>query len=161
MEVPPTVWADIPHVVLCFMALILCEKLWKWFQGVAIKEDKPKHQVSLPELVTSLVPVTKKGKPEEENEWYVDAPDQAESTRPKILAVSLREPNKETRAGATGMQQCPDDWGTTPNQSTYKETTEPPSYALTNGRGVPIVYDGAGLSEAQQLTLENLRRRRA
>ncbi len=80
MEVPPTVWADVPRVVLCFVALILCEKLWKWLQGVAIKEDKPKHQVSLPELVTSLVSVTEKGKPEEENEWYVDAPEQSEST---------------------------------------------------------------------------------
>ncbi len=41
------------------------------------------------------------------------------------------------------------------------ETTDPPSYASTNGRGVPIVYDGAGLSKAQQITLENLHRHQA
>ncbi len=31
----------------------------------------------------------------------------------------------------------------------------------TNGQGVPIVYDREGLSEAQQITLENLRQRQA
>ncbi len=58
-------WADFLHIVLCFVALIMCEKLWKWIQGVIIKEDKPKRQVSLPELVTSLVSVPKQVKPED------------------------------------------------------------------------------------------------
>ncbi len=39
--------------------------------------------------------------------------------------------------------------------------TAPPSYASTNGHGMPIVYDREGLSEAQQITLENLCRHRA
>ncbi len=80
MEVPLTVWADLPRIVLCFVALVLCEKLWKWIQGIQIKVDKPKHEVSLPELVTNLVAIHKTAKPEEENEKYVDALKQSEVT---------------------------------------------------------------------------------
>ncbi len=82
------VWADLPHFMLCFVAFVLCEKLWKWIQRIQIKVDKPKHEVSLPELVTNLVSITETVKPEEENEKYVDALEQNEVTQPKILAVS-------------------------------------------------------------------------
>ncbi len=82
------VWADLPCFVLCFVAFVLCEKLWQWIQRIQIKEDKPKHEVSLPELVTNLVSVTETVKPEEKNEKYVDALEQNEVTQPKILAVS-------------------------------------------------------------------------
>ncbi len=80
MEVPPTVWADLPRIVLCLVALVLCEKLCKWIQRIQIKVDKPKHEVSLPELVTNLVSMNEIAKPEEENEKYVDAIKQSEVT---------------------------------------------------------------------------------
>ena len=80
MEVPLMVWADLPHIVLCFVALVFCEKLWKWIQTIQINVDKPKHQVSLPELVTNLVSMPETVKPEEENEKYVDALEQSEVT---------------------------------------------------------------------------------
>ena len=93
---------------------------------------------------------------------YVDALEQCKVTRPKILAVSPQDLNKDTKADSAGMWQIPDEWDSSPGQPTYLETnTEAPSYASTNGRGVPIVYDREGLSEAQQITLENLRRHRA
>ncbi len=88
---------------------------------------------------------------------YVDALEQCKVTRPKILAVSPQDLNKDTKADSAGMWQIPDEWDSSPGQPTYLETnTEAPSYASTNGRGVPIVYDREGLSEAQQITLENL-----
>ncbi len=156
------VWADLVHIVLCFVAVVFCEKAWKWLQWIQINVEKPTHQVSLPELVTNLVSVPQNVKLEEENEKYVDALKQCEVTRPKILAVSLRDPNKDMKSDPAGMQQIPDEWDSSPGQPTYSEnTTEAPSYALTNGRGVPIVYNREGLSEAQQITLENLRHRRA
>ena len=96
MEVPPTVWADLPHIVLCFVALVFCKKLWKWIQRIQINVDKPKHQVGLPELVTNLVSMPETAKPEEENEKYVDVLEQSEVTRPKILTVSNRETQKWT-----------------------------------------------------------------
>ncbi len=66
----------------------------------------------------------------------------------------------DTALKAAGMQQIPDEWDSSPTQSTYLENMmAAPSYALTNGQGVPIVYDREGLSEAQQITLENLHRR--
>ncbi len=157
MEVPPMVWADMPRIVLCFVAIILCEKLWKWIQGIQIKVDKPKHEVSLPELVTNLVSIHEKGKPEEENKKYVDALEQTEITRPKILTVSPRDPKMDATAKAAGMKQCPDDWDSAPTASPNMDTAAaPPSYASTNGRGMPIVYDHEGLSKAQQITLKNL-----
>ncbi len=162
MEVPPTVWADLPRIVLCFVALGFCEKLWKWIQRIQIKVDKPKHQVSLPELVTNLVSMPETAKPEEENEKYVYALKQSEVMRPKILAVSPRDPKMDTALKAAGMQQIPDEWDSSPTESTYLENPlATPSYASTNGRGVPIVYDREGLSEVQQITLENLRRHQA
>ncbi len=72
------VWADLPRIMLCFVALVLCEKLWKWIQRIQIKVDKPKHEVSLPELVMNLVSMNEIAKPEEENEKYVDAIKQSE-----------------------------------------------------------------------------------
>ncbi len=154
------VWADLPRIVLCFVAIILCEKLWKWIQGIQIKVDKPKHEVSLPELVTNLVSINEKVKPEEENEKYVDALEQTKITRPKILAVSPRDPKMDATAKAAGMKQCPDDWDSALTASLNMDTAAaPPSYASMSGRGMPIVYDCEGLSEAQQITLENLRRR--
>ncbi len=160
MEVPPTVWADLPRIVLCFVALVLCEKLWKWIQRIQIKVDKPKHEVSLPELVTNLVSITKTAKPEEENEKYVDVLEQSEVTRPKILAVSPRDPKVDTTSMAAGMQQSPDEWDSAPTAlPNMDNATAPPSYASTQGRGMPIVYDQEGLSETQQITLENLHRR--
>ena len=136
------VWADLPRIVLCFVALVLCEKLWKWIQGIQIKVDKPKHEVSLPELVTNLVSITETVKPEEENEKYVDALEQNEVTRPKILAVSPRDPKMDTTSKADGMQQSPDEWDSDPIAvPNMDNTTAPPSYALTQGRGMPIVYD--------------------
>ena len=89
MEVPPTVWADLVRVVLCFVAVVFCKKAWKWIQWIQINVEEPTHQVSLPELVTNLVSAPQNVKPEEENEKYVDALEQCEVTRPKILAVSL------------------------------------------------------------------------
>ncbi len=80
MEVPPTVWADLPRIVLCFVAFVICEKLWKWIQRIQINVDKPKHQVSLPELVTNLVSMPETVQPEEENEKYVDVLKQSEVT---------------------------------------------------------------------------------
>ncbi len=157
MEVPPTVWADLVRVVLWFVAVVFCEKAWKWIQRIQINVEKPTHQVSLPELVTNLVSAPQNVKPEEENEKYVDALEQCEVTRPKILAVSPQDPNKDTKSDPAGMWQIPDEWDSSPGQPTYSENTmEAPSYALTNGWGVPIVYDREGLSEAQQITLENL-----
>ena len=157
MEVLPTVWADLLRIVLCFVAVVLCEKLWKWIQRIQIKVDKPKHEVSLPELVTNLVSMNEIVKPEEENEKYVDALEQTEITRPKILAVSPRDPKMDATAKAAGMQQGPDEWDSTPTESPNLDTAAaPPSYASTNGHGMPIVYDREGLSEAQQITLENL-----
>ena len=154
------VWADLVRIVLCFMAVVFCEKAWKWIQRIQINVEKPTHQVSLPELVTNLVSAPENVKPEEENEKYVDALEQCEVTRPKILAVSPRDPNKDTTADSAGMRQILDEWDSSPGQPTYLENmTEAPSYVSTNGRGVPIVYDREGLSEAQQITLENLRRR--
>ena len=162
MEVPPTVWADLPRIVLCFVALVLCEKLWKWIQRIQIKVDKPKHEVSLPELVTNLVSMNKIVKPEEENENYVDAIKQSEVTRPKILAVSPRDPKKDTASKEAGMQQIPDEWESAPiDPLNMENATATPSYASTNGCGMPIVYDQEGLSKVQQITLENLRRCRA
>ena len=156
------VWADLPRIVLCFVAIVFCEKLWKWIQQIQIKVDKPKHEVSLPELVTNLVSMTETAKPEEENEKYVDALEQSEVMRPKILAVSPRDPKMDATSTAAGMQQSPDEWSSAstdlPNMD---NATAPPSYASTNGHGMPIVYDREGLSEAQQMTLENLRQRRA
>ncbi len=156
------VWADLPRIVLCFVAIILCEKLWKWIQGIQIKVDKPKHEVSLPELVMNLVSLNEKAKPEEENKKYVDVLEQTEITRPKILAVSPRDPKMDATAKAAGMKQCPDDWDSAPTVAPNMETAAaPPSYASTNGCGMPIVYNREGLSEVQQITLENLRRHRA
>ena len=87
---------------------------------------------------------------------------QSEVTRPKILAVSPRDPKMDTASKAAGMQQIPDEWDSTPTESTNMENAmAPPSYASTNGHGMPIVYDREGLSEAQQITLENLHWRRA
>ncbi len=126
--------------------------------------DKPKHEVSLPELVTNLVSMTEATKPEEENEKYVDALEQNEGTRPKILAVSPRDPKKDATSAAAGVQQSPDEWSAAPTPTDLPNMdhgTAPPSYASTNGHGMLIVYDREGLSEAQQMTLENLRRRRA
>ena len=124
--------------------------------------DKPKHEVSLPELVTNLVSITETAKPEEENEKYVDALEQSEVTRPKILAVSPRDPKMDATLTAAGMQQSPDEWSSAstdlPNMD---NAAAPPSYASTNSRGMPIVYDREGLNKAQEMTLENLRRRRA
>ncbi len=162
MEVPPTVWADLPRIVLCFVALVLCKKLWKWIQRIQIKVDKPKHEVSLPELVTNLVSITETAKPEEENEKYVDALEQSEVMWPKVLAVSTRDPKMDATSTAAGMQQSLDEWSSAPtNLPNMDNATAPPSYASTNSRGMPIVYDRVGLSEAQQITLENLCRRRA
>ena len=162
MEVPPTVWADLPRIVLCFVAIVFCEKLWKWIQRIQINVDKPKHEVSLPELVTNLVLMTEAAKPEEENEKYVDVLKQSEVTWPKILAVSPRDPKKDAKSAAAGMQQSPDEWSAAPTDLPNMDNVmAPPSYASTNRRGMPIVYDREGLSEAQQMTLENLRRRRA
>ena len=162
MEVPPTVWADLPRIILCFVAVMLCEKLWKWIQHIQIKVDKPKHEVSLPELVTNLVSVTEMVKPEEENEKYVDALEQNEATRPKILAVSPQDPKMDTALKSDGMQQQLEEWDSdliaVPNMDT---ALAPLTYQLTQGQGMPIVYDREGLSESQQITLENLRRRRA
>ncbi len=84
MEVPPTVWADTTHIVLCFVAVVICEKVWRWLQRIEIKVDIQAHQVSLPELVMNLVHAPEQVKPEEENEKFVDAPEQSEVTRPKI-----------------------------------------------------------------------------
>ena len=164
MEVPPTVWADLPRIMLCVVVIILCEKLWNWILRIQINVDKPKHEVSLPELVTNLVSMTEAAKPEEENEKYSDVLEQNEGTRPKILAVSLRDPKKDATAAAAGMQQSPDEWSAAPmsidlpNMDTAAASS---SNAATNGRGMLIVYDHKGLNEAQQMTLENLRRRRA
>ncbi len=157
MEVPPTVWADLVRIVLCFVAVVFCEKAWKWIQRIQINVEKPTHQVSLPELITNFISAPQNVKPEEENEKYVDVLEQCEVTRPKILAVSPWDPNKDAMLDPAGMRQIPDEWDSLPGQPTYSESpTEAPSYALTNGRGVPIVYDREGLSEAQQITLENL-----
>ncbi len=163
MEVPLTVWADIMQVVLCFMAIIICEKVWRWLQQLEIKVEKPKHQVSLPELVTTLVQVTETTKPEEETENFVDAPEQSTVTRPKVLAVAPQHPNKDPKGEECGEQPIPNDWDTTPllpGQPTYMDTNqkEQPSYASTSGRGGPIVYDWEGLSQEQQIILEDLRR---
>ncbi len=121
MEVPPTVWADLPHIVLCFVALVFCEKLWKWIQRIQINVDKPKHQVSLPELVTNLVLMPETAKPEKENEKYVDALEQSEVTRPKILTVSPQDPKMDTASKAAGMQQILDEWDSSPTESIYLE----------------------------------------
>ncbi len=164
MEVPPMVWADLPRIVLCVVAIILCEKLWNWILCIQINVDKPKHEVSLPELVTNLVSMTEAAKPVEENEKYTDMLEQNEGTRPKILAVSLRDPKKDATAAAAGMQQSPDEWSAAPpstNLPNMDTAMAPPSYASTNGHGMPIVYDREGLNEAQQMTLENLCRCRA
>ncbi len=162
MEVPPTVWADLPRIVLCFVAVILCEKLWKWIQHIQIKVDKPKHEVSLPELVTNLVSITETVKPEEENEKYVDALEQNEATRPKILAVSPRDPKMDTASTVDGMQQKLEEWDSDPIAvPNMDNATAPLTYASTQGQGMPIVYDQEGLSESQQITLENLCQRRA
>ena len=135
------VWADLPCIVLCFVALVLCEKLWKWIQRIQIKVDKPKHEVSLPELVTNLVSITEMAKPEEENEKYVDALEQNEVTQPKILAVSPRDPKMDTASKVDGMQQSPDEWDSNPIAVPNMDNATPPSYASTQGRGMPIVYD--------------------
>ncbi len=96
--------------------------------------EKPQHQVSLPELVTNLVHAPETIKPEEDNEKFVDALEQSEVTRPKILAVSPQDPNKDTTSEPTGMQQIPDEWDSLPGQPAYLDnTTEAPSYASTNG----------------------------
>ncbi len=63
------VWVDVIRVVLCFATVVICEKIWKWYQDVEIKVDTPKYQVGLPEFVSDLS--TTKGakaenKPEEE-----------------------------------------------------------------------------------------------
>ncbi len=162
MEVPPTVWADLPRFVLCFVAFVLCEKLWQLIQRIQIKKDKPNHEVSLLELVTNLVSVTEIVDPEEKNEKNVEALKQNEVTQPKILAVSPQDPKMDTALKVDGMQQCPDDWDTDPNSGPNMENvTAPPSYQSTQGHGIPIVYNQEGLTDTQQLTLENLRRRRA
>ena len=124
--------------------------------------DKPKHEVSLPELVTNLVLITETVKPEEENEKYVDALEQNEVTQPKILAVSPRDPKMDTASKADGMQQSLDEWDSNPFAvPNMDNVTAPQSYASTQGHGMPIVYDREGLNDTQQLTLENLHRRRA
>ena len=161
MEVPPTVWADLPCIVLCVVVIILCEKLWNWILRIQINVDKPKHKVSLPELVTNLVLMTEAVKPEEENEKYADALEQNEGTWPKILGVSPQDPKKDATSAAAGMQQSPDEWSAALTPTDLPNTdnaTAPSSYASTNGRGMLIVYDREGLSKAQQMTLENLRR---
>ncbi len=157
------VWADTICIVLCFAAVVLCENVWRWIQRIKIKVDKQVHQVSLPELVMNLVHVQEQVKPEEESEKFVDALEQSEVTRPKILAMPPRNPNKDGRVDESGMQQLPDEWDSMPGQLTYMEATmtELPSYASTSGRGIPVVYDREGLSKAQQIMLENLHRRRA
>ena len=94
----------------------------------------------------------------------MDALEQNEGTRPKILAVSPWDPKKDATATAAGMQQSPDEWSAAPTPTdllNMDNVTVSSSYASTNGRRMPIVYDREGLSEAQQMTLENLRRRRA
>ena len=59
---------------------------------------------------------------------------------------------------AAGMQQLPDEWDSAPTDLPNMDNAmAPPSYALTQGHGMPIVYDREGLSETQQITLENLR----
>ena len=110
------VWADITRIVLCFAAVIICEKVWRWLQRIEIKVDKPKHQVSLPELVTTLVHATENVKPEEESEKFVDVLEQSEVTRPKVLVVAPRDPNNDWKAEESGVQQIPDDWDSTPTQ---------------------------------------------
>ncbi len=157
------VWADITRIVLCFVAVVICEKVWRWLQRIEIKVDKQTHQVSLPELVTNLVHALEWVKPEEENEKFVDALEHSEVMRPKILAVPLHDPNKDCKADESSIQQLPDDWDSAPGQVTYLDpnTTEQPSYALMSGRGIPVVYDQEGLTEAQQITLAKLRQRRA
>ncbi len=64
--------------------------------------EKPKHQVSLPELVTHLIS-TKNTKPEEETERLEDAQEQSMSTQPKVAAVAPRNPNKDA-----DTQECKD-----------------------------------------------------
>ncbi len=86
MEVPPTVWVDIARVV-CFATVVVCKKLWKWYQEMETKLDKPKHQVSLPELVTDLISIKEQKKPEEESDKFEDAPEQSMITQPKVAAV--------------------------------------------------------------------------
>ena len=160
MEVPLMMWADIICIMLCFAAVVLCEKVWRWIQRIEIKVDKQAHQVSLPELVMNLVHIQEQVKPEEETKKFVDALEQSEVMRPKILAMPKRDPNKDGRVDESGMQQLPDEWDSMPGQLTYTEstTTELPSYASMSGRGIPVVYDWEGLSEVQQITLENMRR---
>ena len=59
---------------------------------------------------------------------------------------------------AAGMQQLLDEWDSVPTDLPNMDNAmAPPSYASTQGRGMPIVYDQEGLSEMQQITLENLR----
>ncbi len=68
----------------------------------------------------------------------------------------------DTASKAAGMQQILDEWDSAPTDSPNMDNAmAPPSYASTNGRGMLIVYDREGLSEAQQITLENLCRHRA
>ncbi len=152
------VWADTIRIVLCFMAVVFCEKVWRWIQRIEIKVDKQAHQVSLPELVTNLVHAPEQVKPEEESKKFVDALKQSEVMRPKILATPPRDPNKDGKVDESGMQQLPDEWDSSPGQATYLEsnTTEPPSYTSMSGRGIPVVYDQEGLNKVQQITLENL-----
>ena len=64
----------------------------------------------------------------------------------------------DTTSTTAGMQQSPDEWDSAPTTlPNMDNATAPPSYALTQGHGMPIVYDREGLSETQQITLENLR----
>ena len=67
----------------------------------------------------------------------------------------------DTASMAAGMQQSPDEWDSDPIAVPNMDNAmAPPSYASTQGHGMPIVYDQEGLNDTQQITLENLRRRR-
>ena len=125
------VWAYTIHIVLCFAAVVPCEKVWRWIQRIEIKVDKQAHQVSLPEFVMNLVHALEQVKPEEETEKFVDALEQSKVMRPKILAVPPHNPNKDGKADESGMQQLPDERDSSPGQLTYMESTmtEPHSYA--------------------------------
>ena len=68
----------------------------------------------------------------------------------------------DTALKGDGMQQQLEEWDSDPIVVPNMDTAPaPPTYQSTQGQGMPIVYDREGLSESQQITLENLRRRRA
>ncbi len=64
------VWVDIARVVLCFTMVVVSNKLCKLYQEMEIEMDKPKHQVSLSELVTVLISIKEAKTPEEETEKF-------------------------------------------------------------------------------------------